>query len=221
MGEKPAGLFELTGGRLCLDFANTVDDRPTDRPSDRLKNYADLIAFGKETGICSEAEARDLRGSGKSDPREAARLFRFALELRETIYRVASAVASRRNPLATDLESLRATLQNLNEHASVVPQSGRLNWSWTGPANDVSRLLWRIVRCAVNLLTSDDVKLLRQCAADDCNWLFMDNSRTHNRRWCEMRTCGNRHKAKSYYARKMRLRKVEGSAVSGRHGTSR
>jgi len=192
MGEKPPRLFELTGGRLCLDFANTVDDRPTDRPPDRLKSYAELIAFGKETGICSEAETRDLRGAEKSNPREAARLFRSAVELRETIYGIVSALASGRSPLAKDLETLRATLHNLNEHASVVPQNGRLEWTWAGPESNASRLLWCIVRCAVNLLTSDEVELLRQCAADDCNWLFMDNSRSHNRRWCEMRTCGNR-----------------------------
>lgn len=214
-------LFELTGGRLCLDFANTVDDRPTDRPSDRLTGYAELIAFGRQAGICSEAEARDLRGAEKDNPRVTKRLFRSAVELRETIYRIGSAVASGSSPSAKDLEALGTTMHILDAHASVVSRNGRLEWTWAGPERSASRLLWRIAHSSVDLLTSDEAKRLRQCAADDCNWLFIDNSRGHNRRWCEMRTCGNRHKAKSYYQRKTRPLKVERDAVSRRHGNSR
>ncbi len=84
--------FELTGGRLCLDFANTVDDRPTDHPKDRLKGYEALVAFGLQAGILSNAEVRELASASRRYPRKGARIFREAMALRETIFRIFAAV---------------------------------------------------------------------------------------------------------------------------------
>lgn len=35
----------------------------------------------------------------------------------------------------------------------------------------------------------------RICANDQCRWTFYDDSPTGRRRWCDMKTCGNRAKA--------------------------
>ncbi len=42
---------------------------------------------------------------------------------------------------------------------------------------------------------------VRRCGGANCDWLFMHNSRNHSRRWCDMGSCGNRAKARRYYAR--------------------
>jgi predicted RNA-binding Zn ribbon-like protein len=42
---------------------------------------------------------------------------------------------------------------------------------------------------------------LKHCAADDCGWLFLDRSRNHARRWCDMKVCGNNAKARRFYRR--------------------
>ena len=45
--------FELSGGVLCLDFANTVLKRnQPGRAKDELENYARLVGFAKQTGHC-------------------------------------------------------------------------------------------------------------------------------------------------------------------------
>jgi len=41
--------FELSGGVLCLDFANTLGDRPRCE-SEHLKCYADLLRFVRQAG---------------------------------------------------------------------------------------------------------------------------------------------------------------------------
>jgi len=53
----------------------------------------------------------------------------------------------------------------------------------------------------VDLLTSDRLSAVRECAADDCAWLFLDESRNRSRRWCDMKVCGNRQKARLHYHR--------------------
>ena len=46
---------------------------------------------------------------------------------------------------------------------------------------------------------------VKRCAG--CSWLLLDGSRNRTRRWCEMRVCGNRAKARRHYERQ---RKKEG-----------
>jgi predicted RNA-binding Zn ribbon-like protein len=37
------------------------------------------------------------------------------------------------------------------------------------------------------------------CGGGLCGWLFLDESRGKRRRWCDMKDCGNREKARRYY----------------------
>jgi predicted RNA-binding Zn ribbon-like protein len=62
-------------------------------------------------------------------------------------------------------------------------------------------MLWPVARSAADLLTSQEQSRVRECAASDCGWLFLDLSRNRSRRWCDMETCGNRTKARRHYAR--------------------
>ena len=54
--EIQAPIFEFTGNRLCLDFVNTIHDR-AGTPRELLYSYDDLIAWGLEGDILTEAEA--------------------------------------------------------------------------------------------------------------------------------------------------------------------
>ena len=62
----------------------------------------------------------------------------------------------------------------------------------------VSQALSSIARDAVAILTADDGRI-RRCAG--CGRVFHDDSRTGNRRWCSMLTCGNRAKVAAFRAR--------------------
>jgi predicted RNA-binding Zn ribbon-like protein len=65
------------------------------------------------------------------------------------------------------------------------------------------------VKSAAELL-SDPAALARvhRCAgaeAEECSWLFLDETRSGTRRWCSMADCGNRAKARRHYARRRRV----------------
>ena len=59
IGRRPP-LFELTAGVLCLDFVNTLDNRPTGEPKELLARYGDLVRFAEDTGILTLAQADRL-----------------------------------------------------------------------------------------------------------------------------------------------------------------
>jgi predicted RNA-binding Zn ribbon-like protein len=54
---------------------------------------------------------------------------------------------------------------------------------------------------AADLLVRPLIDRVRLCANEKCRWLFLDESKSGNRRWCSMSACGNRAKAHRHYAR--------------------
>ena len=82
-----------------------------------------------------------------------------------------------------------------------MPRAGAFGWEFDAEA-DLARPAWSIARSAVEILTGELYDLVRECAADDCAWLFIDTSRNHSRRWCSMSSCGNRAKVHQFRQRK-------------------
>jgi predicted RNA-binding Zn ribbon-like protein len=75
-------------------------------------------------------------------------------------------------------------------------------WDWAGREDDLDQMLWWVVQSATEVMTSDELLRVGQCADDrGCGWLFYDTSKNRTRRWCDMRGCGNRAKARRHYAK--------------------
>jgi predicted RNA-binding Zn ribbon-like protein len=74
-----------------------------------------------------------------------------------------------------------------------------------GEAAVATRLLQAPEADAADLLASpDDLARVRVCAGSEaggCGWLFLDRTKARTRRWCSMQDCGNRAKARRYYAK--------------------
>jgi predicted RNA-binding Zn ribbon-like protein len=199
--------FELSGGALCLDFANTWGDR--ERPEEeRLRSYPDLLAFALQAGTLTVDEAARLAGRAGREPREAAAALARAVELREALYRIFSVGAAGvtgHGPVAADLERLNAALPEALSHLRLEPRGTELVWAWAAADDTREALeapLWPVVRSAAELLTSEERRRVRECGGGACTWLFLDHSRNRSRRWCSMETCGNRAKARRHYRRR-------------------
>jgi len=195
--------FELTGNQLCLDFVNTLDDRLGNPPHELLNNYADLVSWSQQERLLTDEEAQHLLEQARQHPADAANVFQQAIVLREALFRIFVAIADRASPEEADLTLLNGALSNAMCHACVVPKTEGFVWDWTDKEKILDRMLWQVAKSAANLLTSKHLDDVRVCAAEDCEWLFMDTSKNHSRRWCDMKSCGNRAKARRHYARKM------------------
>jgi hypothetical protein len=53
---------------------------------------------------------------------------------------------------------------------------------------------------AASLLTSKEA-LRRIAMCKECQWLFLDTTRNHSRRWCDPADCGNRARQRRHYRR--------------------
>jgi predicted RNA-binding Zn ribbon-like protein len=194
-------LFELTGGDLCLDMANTVDDRPTDRPLELLRSYADLISWGEQAGAITREETRSLRRMSARRPSAARAALERAILLREALFGIFSSIARGATPPVEDLTFLNAALPGTLKHMRIVRKRRSFNWEWADDQAGFDHIARVVTRTAADLLIGGDLERVRVCAADSCAWLFLDTSRNRTRRWCDMSVCGNRSKARRHYER--------------------
>ena len=195
-------LFKLCGGHAALDFVNSLDDRfGAAGPVERLADYRTLLRFVVATGLLDSGRARRL---ARLAPGAAGRAMRAARELREAL---AATLYARVDGHAAPRAALRAIerhLRRAGRHRELRWERRRpgqpLSWDWAR-GNEAELPVWLLAQCAAELLTSGSMERVRACGADTCRWLFLDTSRNHSRRWCEMRVCGNRMKARRFQAR--------------------
>jgi predicted RNA-binding Zn ribbon-like protein len=194
--------FELTGGELCLDFANTIGPRhDPDRVEDHLRSYTDLVSWARQTGSLPSAEAEKLLRVARDRTPAAQRVFARALKLREAIYTVLAAQTHGRKVPPDPLQDIDREAARATAHRHIVcGTDGGFNWSWADDG-DLDRPIWPVALSVAELLTSARLALVRECALETCGWLFLDTSRNQTRRWCDMKVCGNRAKARRFYER--------------------
>ena len=193
--------FEFTGGHLCLNFTNTVDNRKGANRKELLTSYAELLRWAEEANILRTKDAGCLQNMAEASPGQAKSALRSAIRLREALYALLSAGIERRAIPATALSVLNRAVQRTAQHERIAEDRRRFCWELSSSESSLDSILWPIARSAADLLTSPDLENVRQCASTDCAWLFLDTTKNHRRRWCEMRTCGNRAKARRYYRR--------------------
>lgn len=202
MDELHAGpAFELSAGVLCLDFANTLEDRLSDSPREGLGDYGDLVRFAWQAGLASDEIASRLLAEARDRPAAAAAVLERGRTLREAIFRVGLAIAHGRDAEPPDLERVSEAVAEAACHSRVEPAAGGFVWAVRVEPLDLAFPLWHVARSALDLLTSAELDRVRECAAHDCGWLFIDRSRNKTRRWCDMSACGNRAKVERFRQR--------------------
>lgn len=181
----------LVGGHPALDFTNSVSDRIAQAEAvDRLGSLTDLADWARSAGLAVQPTLTKELGDDTDHTVVRARA------LREEAYAALSARA-RGEALPPD------SLAQVSAIAAEGMASGSLRWP---EPNDLSSLrlerpdpvgllgliAWQILDALVRLPNGR----LRVCPR--CGWLFFDSTRGGKRRWCQMRTCGNREKAQRH-----------------------
>lgn len=180
-------------GSLSLDFAYTGG-------LDQLESQPDNQPESLEKHIVRDAEG--LNGwlgerFPEVAPTAADREFRDAVVLRAAIGRLARQ-ASRGEVLQPD----DVDVVNLFAATPDIPPvlAGGARQAGRAQARP-HQALGSIARDAVRLFGPEADGRIRECSAEDCRLVYLDTSRSANRRWCSMQRCGNRAKVRAHRAR--------------------
>lgn len=207
--ESPAAApaFDLSGGHPALDLVNTLDDRFGDGPPvELLAEYGALLRFAEQTRILDPGQVRLLSKSVR--PSAAARALRSARELREALATTLYGNLEEHPPPAAVIHTLERHFLAAQQHrelhwqeATLKNAQPRVQWQWGRFAKQADLPVWILAAQASQLMLSDAMQRVRACGADTCRWLFLDTSKNHTRRWCNMKVCGNRMKARRFQTR--------------------
>src|SRR5260370_15640452 len=148
-------IFELIGGRLCLEFVNTVSGKRGINPTERLHDSRNLVSWSRKVGIFEESEVKGLLAQAQQSPEQAERVYRDAIDLREALYRIFTAVAEQREPQAGDLAILNTVLARSLGSQRLTFQNGRYCLGCLRGETDLDCMLWPVAKSAVDPATSD------------------------------------------------------------------
>ena len=197
-----AAEMRLVGGRLCLDFVNTVDGRNDCVVlGDKLEHYSDLVAWSQHSGIVTGAQAARLIKVSKQKPAAANSVLHRAIALREALHRIFKAKVMESTPRSIDLEIVNDELMKARKNERLISTGNGFRWEWTGDETALDRMLWSIAQSAAEFLSTGDLSRLRECGGEECGWLFEDTSRNRTRQWCHMQDCGNLAKVRRFRTR--------------------
>lgn len=191
---------------LCLTFANTRYWRGRADPVETLQAPADLLHWLQEPGGWPADAAFT---SGEISGRHLTE----AVALRETMFRIFAASARGEPVAGPDIIVLNRALAEAPRRETVATDGAV--WRWDVPLRErlsVSTLLAPVLWSAGDLLLGRRATRVRQCANPECGWLFLDDSKSGNRRWCSMASCGNRAKAHRHYSKRKAVASSSGSA---------
>ncbi len=176
------GTYKLIGGRVSLNFINTVSWPLTDRRHDWLSSVTNVHRWATAVDL----DAHGIR-PGEIDSIQATRA---------TITDLLSPLAHGQQPAKPAIEEFNDMLSSSNARRSL--DSTTLAWIWRDQTPQQT-LLDPIIVDAADLASRRDRSRLRHCPA--CDWTFYDETRNGRRRWCDMADCGSRAKSRRYYER--------------------
>ncbi len=202
LNSPPPPNFQFIARNLALDCCNIVGGKRgvVDRP-EKLTSYSNLLLWAEKAGVLGPQEISRLAAASQQHPEKASSVVKQAILLREALYRIFLAVIAAEGPADSDLAVLNSELGRGLGCLRIAPGKERRGFALEDctAGERLDAPLGAIARAGADLLTNAEaLDKLRQCQGDSCGWLFLDSSKNHSRRWCDMRDCGNRAKVKRH-----------------------
>jgi len=198
MSRDPArAATQFFGGRVCLDFANTVDWRTSGEPQELVPDYGAFIAWSSRRGTLPARAVANLRSYAAADPTGAKAVMADTFALRAELWKIADALREQR---AADLARINRTLVTLPPQPRLVRHGNIYMHELEGA--DLREPLWPVLWSLTAVLSSTDAIRVGCCQAKGCGWFYIDESPNRTRLWCSSEVCGNRERARRAYAKR-------------------
>jgi predicted RNA-binding Zn ribbon-like protein len=195
-----------------LEFVNTLEfDR--DKVIEHLPDPAAAMSWFFDHELLHR-DARDelvarLEADGAAGQRALRRITRVRTALRDLL----DASVERRPPAARELTEVNRALR-AHYVTYLVPATDGVSLDHRHEGDPIEGALGRLTESIARELTQGRPERLRVCENPECRWVFMDTSHSGRRKWCDMRTCGNRVKVARHRQRRREEQGPEGVADS-------
>jgi predicted RNA-binding Zn ribbon-like protein len=195
---------DLIGGHQAIDFANTVSGWGEGN-EDWLVNYATFAQWARLAALVDEAEYKKAMSAAARNPFMADRVFAEANELRFALLRLLHAVKAGSSVKADDLAIVNQWVKRAAEAVQLRQVGQTFQEDWSGQVSVLEKPLLAAARAVGQFLVAGSFDRLKICPGHNCAWFFVDLSKNHSRRWCDMAVCGNLAKARRFQGRRRRV----------------
>ena len=168
---------------LFIEFANTLELSPVEAPTSDSDVAALRSWLGDRGMLGGRIPASRLEG--------ALPAFR---ELRSIVIDVAERIGDGRDPTRRQVEAINRVMRDGLHYHALRPLAGGRQLRMEPVGDDLDQARATVAGSLAHYLAEHDERRLRLCADESCRWLFIDHSPAGRRRWCDMRSCGNRAK---------------------------
>jgi predicted RNA-binding Zn ribbon-like protein len=197
--------YTLEEGHVALDFINTAyvlfdDEAPYgyQQTDEHLTTLQALADWGAKIGLLEPSDVEALQDVVM--PERLAELITY----REALRRVIRAHIHELPIPEECLDVVNRSIRPVLRYTRLMSLDGgfRVRMDCGGPTGDpnlvIDRVLWAVSQSAINLCTNPrELAMVQECPGEDCGYLFRDTSHGR-RRWCSMRSCGNRAKVQRF-----------------------
>src|SRR4029077_2517396 len=176
-----------------------IGDKPAPAPLRIVQAFINTATSGREdfaSPDCLREWLTDHHLLAPDVPLSAADLQQ-ALSVRSALVKLALGRQDGRSDPGA-IETLNRAARSAQMSVSFGPM-GRAAIEPLAPAVDGA--LGKIIAIVVDATTDGTWDRLKICRDAGCSWAFYDRSKNHSGAWCDISTCGNVAKARTYRAR--------------------
>jgi predicted RNA-binding Zn ribbon-like protein len=195
----PVAVGHIARLQTGLDFVNTLDLWPV--PHDHLESPEAALDWLVEHDLLHREARSHLLAQFAGSPAAGTEILAKLRRVRQAMRGILEAAANRRQPQAADLEEINRALRTHYIY-ELVPAPDGVSLDHRHQGDPVDGALARLAESIARELIHGDTARLRICENPQCGWVFKDTSRTGKRKWCSMRSCGNRAKVARHRARR-------------------
>ena len=182
-----------------LDFVNTLDLWPVSH--DHLDSPATALDWLVEHDLMHREARVHLLAGYEASPATGLEMLGRIGRVRQAMRGVLEAAAARRAADASDLDEMNRALRTHYIY-ELLPAKDGVSLDHRHQGDPVDGAMARLAESIARELIQGDTSRLRICENPQCKWVFKDTSRTGKRKWCSMRSCGNRAKVARHRARR-------------------
>ena len=178
---------------LWVRFVNT-ETFTRGRPTDHIAEGEALVAWLRDERLLSDRAASAERAQLRDDPDEAVRRLDDYRTLRDLIRAMVVELTTSGELQRGQVRDLNHILRHGLHYHQLETTIGGNQYALARVGDRLDQARATVAGTFAEYLAGSDPRRLRICANDGCREIFIDRSPTGRRRWCTMRTCGNRAK---------------------------
>lgn len=204
---------------LCIHFVNTISRHDGLFENDRLSDFDGFLAWTDQAKLFSKAEVRRWGKWSQTHGSEARRFLASVIQFREYLFDLFSKSAAAQRIGQSKLADLNTMLgTSALQRTLEVNDDGVIEACDCG--DGLMAPLRKVALSAADVLLDGSWRKVICCDRDECDWLAVDTSRNHSRRYCSSSGCGNLARATRHYRRHKtpigpgRLRAARGASLS-------